>query len=141
MDFDLPEDVLLLQETAREFAERELVPAAARLDRKEEFPRRHWEKLAQLGFLGFLIPERYGGSELGHLPLTVALEELNRGCASTGVTVSIHNSLVGGPVAKYGSEDQKARYLPRLAAGEIIGAYALSEPSCGSLGAVRPRQG
>jgi len=132
MDFDLPDDLRLLQDTAREFADAELAPHAAELDRKEEFPSRHWPKLSALGFLGMLIPERYGGAGLGHLAMTVALEELNRACASTGVTVSVHNSLVGGPLVRYGSDPQKEKYLPRLAAGEVIGAYALSEPTCGS---------
>jgi alkylation response protein AidB-like acyl-CoA dehydrogenase len=132
MDFDLPEDLRLLQDTAREFADAELAPHAAELDRKEEFPSRHWPKLSALGFLGMLIPERYGGAGLGPLAMTVALEELNRACASTGVTVSVHNSLAGGPIVRYGSDPQKEKYLPRLAAGEIIGAYALSEPTCGS---------
>jgi alkylation response protein AidB-like acyl-CoA dehydrogenase len=75
MDFDLPEDLKLLQDTAREFAEADLVPHAADLDRKEEFPSRHWPKLSALGFLGMLIPERYGGAGLGQLAMTVALEE------------------------------------------------------------------
>jgi alkylation response protein AidB-like acyl-CoA dehydrogenase len=132
MDFDLPEELLLLQETARDFAESELAPAAAELDRAEEFPRVHWAKLAQLGFLGFLIPERYGGAGLGHLALTVALEEINRACPSTGVTVSVHNSLMAGPLVRFGTEEQKEKYLPRLASGELVGAYALTEPGSGS---------
>src|SRR6266850_8518555 len=107
MDFDLPEDLKLFRETAREFAEKELAPRAAALDAAEEFPREHWPKLAAMGFLGLIIPEKYGGAGLGHLPLTLVLEELNRACASTGVTVSVHNSLASGPVVKHGSEPQK----------------------------------
>ncbi len=132
MDFDLPEELLLLQKTAREFAEAELAPHAARLDREECFSREHWRKLAAMGFLGVLIPESYGGAGLNVLGLTVILEELNRACASTGVTVSVHNSLAAGPILKHGTEAQKAKYLPRLASGEIMGAYAITEPDCGS---------
>ncbi|MBI4585403.1 MAG: acyl-CoA dehydrogenase family protein [Planctomycetes bacterium] len=132
MDFNLPEELQLIQQTARDFADRELAPLARRLDREERFHKEHWAKLAGLGFLGFLIPEKYGGAGLGNLALVIALEELNRACASTGVTVSVHNSLAGGPVVKFGSEGQKARYLPKLASGEIFGAYALTEPGHGS---------
>ncbi len=132
MDFDLTEDLLLLQQTARDFADQVLKPAAARLDREESFPAEHWKKIADLGFLGFLIPEEHGGSALGNVALAVALEELNRACASTGVTVSVQNSLVGGPIVRFGTEDQKRRYLPGLASGEIVGAYAITEPGHGS---------
>ena len=108
MDFTLPEEVQLIQDTAREFARNELVPRAKELDRAESFPRDHWKKLAELGFLGFLIPEVYGGLVSPGFPhnlaLTVALEELNFGCAATGVTVSVQNSLVGGPLVAFGSE-------------------------------------
>ena len=132
MQFDLPEDLQLLQKTAREFAEAELVPYAGGWDRVEAFPSGHFQKLAELGFLGFLVPEAYGGLGLGTLAFAVVLEELNRGCASTGVAISVHNSLVGAVVARYGSEEQKRGYLPRLASGEMLGAYAVTEAGCGS---------
>jgi alkylation response protein AidB-like acyl-CoA dehydrogenase len=136
MDFNLSEELLLVQRSARDFAGRVLAPAAAALDRSESFPHAHWKEMAGLGFFGFLVPERFGGScgeDLGgNLALTVALEEINAGCAATGVTMSVQNSLVCGPIARFGSESQQRRYLPRLAAGELIGAYALTEPGHGS---------
>jgi butyryl-CoA dehydrogenase len=132
MDFDLSEEHLLLQQGARDFADRVLKPAASRIDRDESFPVEHWKALTEAGFLGILIPEEHGGSGLGNLALAVVLEELNRACASTGVTVSVHNSLVGGPIVRFGTEEQKRRFLPRLAQGEAMGAYAITEPGHGS---------
>jgi butyryl-CoA dehydrogenase len=132
MDFELTEDLRLLQRTARDFADAVLKPAAARLDREEKFPLEHWKAVAEMGFLGMLIPEEYGGSGLGNLALAIMLEELNRGCPSTGVTVSVQNSLLGAPILKHGTEEQKRKYLPRLATGEVIGAYAITEPGHGS---------
>ena len=132
MDFELTDEQRLVQETARDFADRVLKPAAARLDREERFPLEHWKPLAELGFFGFLIPEDYGGTGLGNVALSLALEEINRACASTGVTVSVQNSLVAGPVVKHGTEAQKRKYLPRIANGELICAYAMTEPGHGS---------
>ena len=136
MDFTLPDEIALIRDTGREFATNVLAPAAKELDRNETFPHTHWKKLAELGFFGFLIPEEFGGSAqpdlLNTLALTVALEELNAGCAATGVTVSVQNSLVSGPIVLYGTEEQKRKYLPRLASGECIGSYALTEPDHGS---------
>ncbi len=132
MDFGLTEEMELLRKTARRFAEDELFPRAAALDATGEFPLAEFRKAADLGFASLLIPEEFGGTALGNLALSIILIELNRACASTGVTVSVHNSLVGGPIAKFGSRDVKQRYLPRLASGEILGAYALTEPNAGS---------
>jgi alkylation response protein AidB-like acyl-CoA dehydrogenase len=132
MDFELTEDLQLLQQTARDFANSVLKPAAARLDREEKFPTEHWKPLADLGFFGFLVPEEYGGTNLGNVALTLALEEVNRACASTGVTVSVQNSLVAAPLVKYGTEEQKSKYLPRVVTGDVIGAYAITEPGHGS---------
>ena len=136
MEFTLPDEIALIRDTAHEFSSKVLGPAAKELDRDETFPHRHWDKLADLGFFGFLIPEEFGGSArpdlLNTLALTVALEELNAGCAATGVTASVQNSLVSGPIVHYGTEEQKRKYLPRLASGGCIGAYALTEPEHGS---------
>ena len=132
MDHDLTEEQRLLQRTARDFADAVLKPAAARLDREERFPHEHWKPLADLGFLGLLIPEEHGGAGLGNFALALVLEELNRACASTGVTASVQNSLVGGPIVRFGTEAQKRKYLPRLATGELVGAYAITEPGHGS---------
>jgi alkylation response protein AidB-like acyl-CoA dehydrogenase len=132
MEFELTEEERLVRETARDFAERVLKPAAARLDREERFPLEHWKPLADLGFFGFLIPEEHGGTGLGNVALALALEEINRACASTGVAVSVQNSVVAGPIVKHGTEAQKRKYLPRIASGELICAYAMTEPGHGS---------
>jgi len=132
MDFSLSEDLTLLRDMARDFADKELAPRATRHDREAEIDPAVWTQLGELGFMGLVVPEEYGGAGLSNLALAVVLEELNRGCAATGVTVSVHNSLGCSPIVKYGTEEQKRQWLPRLASGEILGAYALSEPGSGS---------
>ena len=121
-----------LQETAREFADKILIPNADRYDRAEEYPAENIEKLAELGFMGILIPEEFGGAGLDNVGLTLALEEVHRGCASTGVTLSVHNSLLSNPLLNFGTKAQHERYLPKLASGEWLGAYAITEPDHGS---------
>jgi len=132
MDFTYDEELEMVRGMARDFAEKELFPRATKHDRQEAMDADIFEKLAELGFWGLTVPEEFGGAGMGNLPLAVVLIELNRGCASTGVTVSVHNSLIGAPLRKFGSEEQKAEWLPRLATGEIIGAYCLTEPDAGS---------
>jgi butyryl-CoA dehydrogenase len=128
----LSEEERMIQETAREFADSEIAPVASENDAKGRFPADIIKKLSELGFMGMLIPEKYGGSALGNFCLVLALEEINRACASTGVTMSVHNSLVTSPLNKFGSDYVKDTYLPRLATGELLGAYALSEAGAGS---------
>lgn len=132
MDFDLDEDQKMLQEAAREFATRELLPRAAESDRSETFVREQIELCKEMGFLGMAVAEEYGGSALGAVGTSLVLIEINRACASTGVTLSVHNSLVCEAIGRFGNEEQKQRYLPRLATGEMLGAYALSEAGSGS---------
>lgn len=132
MNFDLTDELRRVRDEAREFADTEVAPHASRLERNDEYPREIIAKAAERGYLGMLIPKEYGGRELGNMALTLLLVELNRACASTGVTVSVHNSLATAPLIKFGTEDQKRRYLPKLASGEMLGAYALTEPHCGS---------
>jgi len=132
MDFELDQELTLVRDMARDFAERELAPRAARHDRQEHLDPEIYAKLGELGLWGLTIPEAYGGSGLGNLPLALVLIELNRGCASTGVTVSVHNSLVGAPLKRFGSKEQQEAWLPRLATGELLGAYCLTEPNAGS---------
>ncbi len=132
MNFTLSDEEALVQQTAREFADKELAPLAAQIDRAGEIPRAVLDKMAALGFLGVLTPEAYGGSGLGNFLLAVIQLEINRACASTGVTMSVHNSLCQSPILKFGTEEQKKKYLPRLARGEWIGAYSLSEPVSGT---------
>jgi len=132
MDFALTEELALIRDTAREVAERELIPRAARHDLQAAFDPEVLPTLGELGMLGLTTPEESGGAGLGNLALSIALEEINRGCAATGVTVSVHNSLICSPLAKYGTEEQKRTWLPRLATGELIGAYSLTEANAGS---------
>ena len=132
MNFGLTEELGLIQKVARDFAEAELFPRAARHDREEAIDPHVFEGLAELGMWGLTVPEEYGGSGLGNLALSIVLEEINRACASTGVTLSVHNSLVCAPLIKFGSEALKREWLPRMARGEILGAYCLTEPNSGS---------
>jgi butyryl-CoA dehydrogenase len=132
MGFDFTEEQQLIRRTARDFADQVLAPRARDLDREGRFPSEHIPKLAELGFMGIISPEEHGGSALGQVTQVLIMEELHRACAATGVTVSVHNSLVQGPINKFGTEDQRRRWLPRLTSAEIIGAYCLSEPDYGS---------
>ncbi|HVY60779.1 MAG TPA: acyl-CoA dehydrogenase [Planctomycetota bacterium] len=132
MGFEFTEEQRMIQQTARDFANSVLAPRARDLDKAEKFPAEHIPKLAELGFMGIISPEEYGGSGLSQITQVLIMEELHRACASTGVTVSVHNSLVQGPLNKFGTPEQKKRYLPRLTSAELIGAYCLSEPDFGS---------
>jgi alkylation response protein AidB-like acyl-CoA dehydrogenase len=132
MDFELSEDLTMLRDMARDFAESELVPRAARHDREETLDPEVLAKLGELGLMGLTVPEEHGGAGMGNLALCVVLEEVNRGCASTGVTLSVHNSLIGAPLRRFGTPEQQAEWLPRLATGEVIGAYCLTEAGAGS---------
>ena len=132
MDFGFTEEQAMIRDAAAEFCEKELMPRATRHDREAKIDPAVFQGLAELGMWGLTVPEEYGGAGLGNLALAIVLEELNRGCASTGVTVSVHNSLVCSPINKWGSEAQKREWLPRLASGEIIGAYSLTEAGAGS---------
>ena len=132
MDFALTQELELIRKVACDFAEAELFPRAARHDREESIDPAVFQGLADLGLWGLTIPEEFGGSGLGNLALCLVLEEINRACASTGVTLSVHNSLVCAPLIKFGSEALKRIWLPRLASGEILGAYCLTEPNSGS---------
>ncbi len=138
MDFAFDEELCLVRDMARDFAEGELVQRAARHDREEAIDPEVFAKMAELGLWGLTVPDQYGGAGLGNLALAVVLVEINRVCASTGVTLSVHNSLIGAPLRKFGSEAQKSAWLPRLATGEVIGAYCLTEAGAGSdAGALR----
>jgi alkylation response protein AidB-like acyl-CoA dehydrogenase len=130
--YELSEEERLIQQTAREYADTEIAPVAAENDAKGRFPKEAVEGLAKLGFMGMLIPEKYEGSAVGNFSLVLALEEINRVCASTGVTMSVHNSLATSPIINFGSEKTKQKYLPKMATAELLGAYALSEAGSGS---------
>jgi butyryl-CoA dehydrogenase len=138
MKLELNDQQKMIQKMVREFAEKEVGPIAAELDKKEEYPTKTLEKMAKLGLLGAIIPTEYGGAGLDTVSYTTIVEEISRKCASTGVITSVHNSLVSWPIMKYGTEKQKKKYLPILAKGEKIGAFAGTEPNAGSdLGAMQ----
>jgi alkylation response protein AidB-like acyl-CoA dehydrogenase len=132
LDLDLPEEHQLLQQTLRDYVRDHVTPHAAKYDEEEKFPEIPWQKARELGLTAVTVPEKYGGTEMGNLAASVVVEEVSRSCPSTGVTLSVHNSLVCSPIAKWGSEPLKQKYLPRLASGELLGAYALSEAEAGT---------
>jgi alkylation response protein AidB-like acyl-CoA dehydrogenase len=130
--YDLSEEQQLFKDTVHEFAEREIVPIAADLDEKEEFPRPSVKKMAELGLMGLLVPEQYGGVGATLLDYAIGIEEISWADASHSVVMSVNDSLVCEPIVRFGSDAQKQRYLPPLASGEFVGAYCLSEPTSGS---------
>jgi len=132
MDLNLTEDQKMVQQMAREFATNELEPRAAEIDASGEFPHDSIRKMAELGLLGMIIPEQYGGAGFDFVSLAIAIEEISRGCGSTGVITAVHNSLASWPIANWGTDTQKKRYLPKMATGELLGAFGLTEPNCGS---------
>ena len=133
MKFELSEEQSLIRDTVREFAESEIGPSAAQRDEEERFDRAlMFDSLAELGLTGIVFPEEYGGAGADYLSYAIAVEELSRVCASTGVTLSAHLSLCANPIYLFGSESQKQQYLTALATGQKMGAFGLTEPSAGS---------
>ncbi|RRN75000.1 acyl-CoA dehydrogenase [Peribacillus simplex] len=132
MQFKLTEEHEMIRKMVRNFAQNEVAPTAAERDEEERFDREIFDKMAELGLTGIPWPEEYGGIGSDYLAYCIAIEELSRVCASTGVTLSAHTSLAGWPIYKFGSEEQKQKYLRPMAQGEKIGAYGLTEPSSGS---------
>lgn len=132
MDYDLPDDLTALQDVARRFAADEIAPHAREWDREADLPRTVVSKLAELGFLGIFTPTEYGGCELGDLGASVIMEEIARHCGATALMLDAHNALCSAHIIRAANAEQKAKYLPRLARGDYVGAWALSEPGCGS---------
>lgn len=132
MELSLTKEQELIRDTMRAFAKKHVAPIAARLDAEHEFPFEAFEKLKPLGFLGALIPPEYGGAGIDKVSYCLALEELSYACASTSVSVAVHTSVAVTPIVRHGSEEQKKRFLPPLARGEKIGAFAITEPAAGS---------
>ena len=132
MDFDFTPEQLAIKKMITEFANSEVKPYAADVDQKEIFPEEQIRKLAKLGIMGMSIPEKYGGAELDNVSQTIIMEELSRACSATAVTMGAHTSLCCYPIVNHGTEDQKQRFLPKLASGEYLGAFALTEPNAGS---------
>lgn len=128
----LSEEHRMIRAMAREFAEKEIKKEAADNDKNHRFPKELIKKIGELGLMGVAIPEKYGGSGLDSLAYAVAMEEISRGCAGTSVIMSVNNSLVGEPLLKYGTEEQKQQYLKPVASGKKIGCFMLSEPQAGS---------
>ncbi|MDO8519472.1 MAG: acyl-CoA dehydrogenase [Deltaproteobacteria bacterium] len=129
---NLTDQHIMIQDMARSFAQKELAPVAAELDAKAEFPSRHLKPMGELGLMGMMIPEEWGGAGLDTVSYVLALEEISAACASTAVTMSVNNSLHCGPIAKWGTDEQKKEFLIPFARGEKLGAYCLSEPGTGS---------
>ena len=132
MDFQLGDDQREIQALARDFARAEIDPNAADWDRAHGFPRELIAKLAELGFMGVCIPEEYGGSGADFLSYILVLEELSRADAGVGVTVAVHTSAVTLPILNFGTDEQRSRFVPPLARGEAVGAFALTEAEAGS---------
>jgi len=131
-DFGLGETIDALRESVASFCAKELAPIASKIDESNEFPRSIWPKLGELGVLGMTVEESFGGVDLGYLAHTVVMEEISRASASVGLSYGAHSNLCVNQIARYGSEDQKQRYLPQLVSGEYVGALAMSEHNSGS---------
>src|SRR5580765_6107165 len=132
MNLELTEEQKLLQKTVRDFAESEVKPLAKELDETGRFPLDTFKKAAQLGLTGIALPEDEGGAGFDHVAYSIVIEEISRACASTGVILSVQNSLYCDPLYRFGSEEQKTKFLAPFARGERIGCYALTEPQAGS---------
>ena len=140
MDFDLTQDQREIQSLTRDFAKAEIEPNAAQWDRDHHFPRDLFAKLAELGLMGACVPEEYGGAGADFVSYVLVLEELSRADAGVGVTVAVHTSAVTLPLLAYGTDEQKSRFVPALARGEHLGAFALTEAEAGSdAGAIRTK--
>ncbi|AUC14148.1 acyl-CoA dehydrogenase [Tenacibaculum sp. SZ-18] len=132
MDFNLTEEHLMIRDAARDFAQNELLPGVIERDEKQEFPDELVRKMGELGFMGIMVDPKYGGSGMDTISYVLIMEELSKIDASASVMVSVNNSLVCYGIEAYGTEEQKQKYLTKLATGESIGAFCLSEPEAGS---------
>jgi len=132
LQFELTKAQLMVRQLAYDFAQNEVKPVAAQFDESEEFIWDIYRKMAPMGFMGMLVPQEYGGAGADTVSYAIVVEELSRACGSTGITVAAHNSLCTGHILRHGTEEQKRKYLPKLASGEWLGAWGLTEPNAGS---------
>jgi len=132
LNFQLGEDIDALREAVRDFAQDQIAPRAAEIDKTDQFPMDLWQKMGSLGVLGITVPEVHGGANMGYLAHMVAMEEISRASASVGLSYGAHSNLCVNQINRNGSEQQKKKYLPKLISGEHVGALAMSEPNAGS---------
>ncbi len=132
MNFDLTSEQQLLQKMIREFADEEVAPGAEKRDKEKRFPKEIFDNLGKLGVMGLPFAEEYGGAGADSISFAIVVEELSRACGSTGITYSAHISLGGAPIAMFGTEEQKEKYMPDICSGESLGAFGLTEPNAGS---------
>ncbi|HSV53542.1 MAG TPA: isovaleryl-CoA dehydrogenase [Burkholderiaceae bacterium] len=132
LNFQLGEDIDALRNAVYEFAQAEIAPRAAEIDRSDQFPMDLWRKMGDLGVLGITVPEEYGGANMGYLAHMIAMEEISRASASVGLSYGAHSNLCVNQIKRNGTDEQRRKYLPKLISGEHVGALAMSEPGAGS---------
>jgi isovaleryl-CoA dehydrogenase len=132
LKFDLGDDIAMMRDAVEQFAQTELAPRAQQIDSDNEFPMDMWRQLGDMGLLGVTVPEQYGGTDMGYLAHTIAMEEISRASASVGLSYGAHSNLCVNQIYKNGNDAQREKYLPKLCSGEHIGALAMSEPNAGS---------
>jgi butyryl-CoA dehydrogenase len=132
MDFNFTEEHEMIRQMCRDFAQNEVAPMAEELDKTGKFPYKLFKRMGELGLMGITVPEEYGGAGLDTVSYLIAMEEVSRACASTAVIMAVNNSLVGGPIKNFGTDEQKEKYLTPLASGQKLGCYGLTESGAGS---------